>query len=96
MFFHALTFARSRGPVRKLFEHEAHRPSAQTSPEGPGKCLCNEKKHVLSIFLHILLYSNQICTENAVKTLKNLFSYIGFSKQNGIGCKLSNVITSSQ
>ena len=27
---------------RKLFEHEADRPSTQTSPEGPGKCLCNE------------------------------------------------------
>ena len=23
---------------RKLFEHEAVRPSVQTSPEGPGKC----------------------------------------------------------
>ena len=23
---------------RKLFEHEADRPSIQTSPEGPGKC----------------------------------------------------------
>ena len=27
---------------RKLFEHEAIRLSAQTSPEGPDKCLCNE------------------------------------------------------
>ena len=24
--------------LRKLFEHEAKRPSIQTSPEGPGKC----------------------------------------------------------
>ena len=23
---------------RKVFEHEVDRPSAQTSPEGPGKC----------------------------------------------------------
>ena len=23
---------------RKMFEHEANRPSLQTSPEGPGKC----------------------------------------------------------
>ena len=37
--FHALTFA---GVPRKLFEHKTDRPSAQTSPEGPGKCKCNE------------------------------------------------------
>ena len=23
---------------RKVFQHEVDRPSAQTSPEGPGKC----------------------------------------------------------
>ena len=34
MFFHALTFA---GSPKKLFEHEAVRPSVQTSSEGPGK-----------------------------------------------------------
>ena len=34
IFFHALTFASS---LRKLFEYEADRPSAQASPEGPGK-----------------------------------------------------------
>ena len=33
--FHALTFAGSRG---RCLEHEAHRPSAQTSPKVPGKC----------------------------------------------------------
>ena len=27
---------------RKVFEHEANRTSAQTSTEGPGKCLYNE------------------------------------------------------
>ena len=27
---------------RKLFEHEAVRPSVQISSEGPGKCYCNE------------------------------------------------------
>ena len=27
---------------RKLFEHEAARPSVQISSEGPGKCYCNE------------------------------------------------------
>ena len=26
------------GVQRKVFEHKADRPSAQTSPEGPGKC----------------------------------------------------------
>ena len=31
-----------------------------------------------SLFMHILPYSNQIRTENAVKTLKYLFSYTEF------------------
>ena len=43
MFFHALTLAGSRGCC---LNREADRPSVQTSSEGPGKCLCNENKHV--------------------------------------------------
>ena len=39
MFFHALTFAGSRG---SCLNTEADRSSIQTSPEGPGKCKCNE------------------------------------------------------
>ena len=35
MLFHTFTFA---GVQMKPFEHEAYRLSAQTSPEGPGKC----------------------------------------------------------
>ena len=66
MFFHALTFAGSRGS--QVFEHKADRPSAQTFPEGPGKCLCNEINMCdRNIFLHILPNSNQIRTENTVK-----------------------------
>ena len=64
MFFHALTFAGSR-----------------------GSCL-----NTWPIFLHGLPYS----TENAVETLKYSFSYTDFSKQNGVRCMLSYVITQSQ
>ena len=47
--------------------------------------------------LAYLPYSNQIRTENAVKTLKYCFSYNEFNiKQNGVDCKLSKVRTSSQ
>ena len=53
----------------KLFEYEADRPSAQTSPEGP----CNEPN-----MCDRYPYSNQISTENAVKTLKYPFSYNDF------------------
>ena len=46
-----------------------------------------------SLFLHISPYSSPIRTENAAKTLNCPFSY---TKQNGVGCVLSNVITPSQ
>ena len=40
---HTCVFMHYHLPVpRKQIEHEADRPSAQTSPEGPGKCKCNE------------------------------------------------------
>ena len=41
------------------------------------------------------LFCNPIRTENADKTLNCPFSYTGFSKQNGVGLILSNVITAS-
>ena len=31
-----------RGAGGRCFEHEANRPSAQTSPASLGKCYCNE------------------------------------------------------
>ena len=77
---------------RELFEHGADRPSVQTSSEGPGKNACNETTCVIVIPCIFYLF-NRICTENAVKTLNCPFSY---TEQNGDGCKLSNVITSSQ
>ena len=45
---------------------------------------------------YILPYSNLIRTENAAKTVNCSFSTLDFSKQNGVGCLLSNVITSPQ
>ena len=50
---------------------------------------------VIVIFTY-LPYSSQIHAENAVKTIKYPFLTLDFSKQNGVGCKLSNVITLSQ
>ena len=83
MFFSSINICRY---PRKLFEHKANRPSVQIIPEGTGKCNCNEQIWVIVIPPY-LPYSNPIRTE--IITLD-------FSKQNGVGCKLSNVITSSQ
>ena len=60
MFFHALTFAEPR--------HEADRPSAQTSPEGPASVNAIKQTCVI-VILAYLPYTNQIRTENAVKKL---------------------------
>ena len=62
---------------------------------GTRQVLMQWNKHVWSLFLHILPYSSPIRTENAAKTLNCPFLTLDFSKQNGVGCVLSNVITSS-
>ena len=46
-------------------------------------------------FLHLLPDSIQNRIENAARTLKKLFSYKDFIKQNGVTCKF-NFRTSSQ
>ena len=60
---------------------------------GTRQVLMQRNKHVWSLFLHILPYSNQIRTENAAETLNCPFFTLDFSKQNGVGCLLSNVKT---
>ena len=63
MFFHALTFTGSRGrclnmrPIGRVLRHLPRDPASVNAA----------KKHVLSLFLYILPYSNQIRTENAIK-----------------------------
>ena len=92
MFFHALTFAGSRGcclntrPIGRVIKH---------LPRDPANV--NAMKHtcVIVILAYFTLFQ-QIRTENAANTLNCPFSYTGFLKQNGVGCVLSNVITSSQ
>ena len=70
-------------PTRRVFKH---------LPRGPASVIAMKQTCVCSLFLHILPYSNHIRTENAAKT----FLTLDFSKQNGVGCVLSNAITSSQ
>ena len=54
-------------------------------------------KHVWSLFfLLVYLIPIPIRTEIATKTLNCSFSYTGFLEKNGVGCVLSNIITSSQ
>ena len=94
MFFSYINLCRT---PRKLFEQEAVRPSVKTSPEGPGKCKCNETNmcnRYSSIFYLIL-------TKSPPKTPLNLkitfFLILVFDKQNDASVvKFSNVITSSQ
>ena len=59
--------------TRKVYEREADRPNAHTSLEGPLQELMQLTKYVRSLFLHNLPYTNQIRSENAVKTLKYPF-----------------------
>ena len=82
MFFHALTFAGSRGSCLNMWPK-----GVQTSPEGPGKFLYNETNMCdrYSCILYLIL------TEFALKTLKtqlnNHILTMDFSKQNGSAVK---------
>ena len=77
MFFHALTFAGSRGcclntrPIGRVFKHHPRDPASVNAM----------KQTCVIVILHILPYSNPIRTENAAKTLNCPFS----NKQNGVG-----------
>ena len=64
---------------RKLFEHEADRPSVQHHPRDPASVNAMKQTCVI-FFLHILPYSSSIRTENMAKTLNCPFSYTGFLK----------------
>ena len=79
---------------RKLFEREADRPSVQHHPRDPASVNAMKQTCVI-VILAYLPYSSPNRTENAAKTLNCPFLTLDFSKQNGVGCVLSNVITSS-
>ena len=73
MFFYALTFAGSRGRFLNT------RLSAQTSPERPASVNAMKQTCVIVILAYFTFSnSNEICTENAVKTLKYPYSYTEF------------------
>ena len=81
---------------RKLFEHKANSLSVQTSPEGPGKCECNETNMCDCYSCIFYLIPTQFALKTQLKHKIVHFLTLDFSKQNGVGCKLLNVITSSQ
>ena len=92
MFFHALTFAGSRGsclntrPSGRVFKHH---PRDQAS--------VNAMKQTCVIVILAFLPGFSINrTENVASTLNIPFLTLDFSKQNGVSVKLSNVITSRQ
>ena len=72
MFFHALTFAGSRGcclntrPIGGVFKHLLRDPASVNAM----KQTC-----VIAIILHVLPYTKQIRTEKAAETLNCPFSY---------------------
>ena len=79
MFFHALTFAWSRGCclnmwlIGRVFKH---------LPRDPASVNVMKQTCVIVILAYFTLFqianSNPICTENAAKTLDCPFSYTGF------------------
>ena len=90
MCFRALTFVSSQStflntrPIGLAFKHF----------RGTWQVLMQCNKHVWSLFMHSLPYSNQTLLKHL--TLFVYFLALDFSKQNGVGCKLSNVVTSPQ
>ena len=103
MLFHASTFAGSKGcclntrPIGRVIKH---------LPRDPASVNAMKQTCVIVILAYFI-----IPTKLALKTLLNIkvsiflhwisqtkcpFSYTGILKQNGVGCVLSNVITSPQ
>ena len=79
---------------KELFKQEADRQSVQTSPDGTRQVLM-QWNNMWSLFFHFYLITTN-SHWNAAKTLNIHFLTRDFSKQNGVSCKLLNVITSSQ
>ena len=81
---------------RMLFEHEADRPSVQHHPR--DQTSVNAMKQNMCYCYSCIFYL--IPAQFALKTLLQHqivnFLTLDFSKQNGVGCVLSNLITSSQ
>ena len=71
-------------------------PSVQTSSEGPGKCLFTETNMCDGYSWTFYLIPTTVALKTLLKHWNILFLTLDFSKQNGVSCKLSNVITSSQ
>ena len=92
MCFHVLTFAGSRGcclntrPIGRVIKH---------LPRDPASVNAMKQTCMIVILADFTLFQ-QIRSENAAKTLNCTSSYTGFLKQNGVGCVLSSVITSSR
>ena len=79
-----------------LFEHEADRQSVQHYPRDPASVNAMKQTCVIVILAYFTLFKPN-STENTAKTLKIVhFLTLDFSKQSGVGCVLSKVITSSQ
>ena len=89
MFFHALTFAGSLGCCLNT------RPSVQISSEGPDKCYCNETYMCNLYSCMVYLIPTQFALKTQLKHSIVHFLTLDFSKQNGVGCVLSNAITTS-
>ena len=81
---------------RKVFELEADRLSAQTSPKGPSKCKCNETNMCDPYSCIFYLIPTQFALKTLLKHWNIHFLTQNFSKQNGVLCQLSNVITLPQ
>ena len=93
MFFHASAFAGSLGSCLNT------RPSGRVLKHllrDLRQVLMHWNKHVWLLFLQILPYFNQIRTKVLLKHSNIPDLTVDFSKQNGVGCKLWIVITSSQ
>ena len=92
MFFNALTFAGSRGcclntrPTGLMFKH---------LPRDSASVNAVIETCVIVILAYFTLFQ-QNSTENAAEPLNCPILTLDFFKRNGVGCKLSNVITSSQ
>ena len=84
MFFHAITFAGSRGSclsTRLIGRVLKHLPRDHAMKQ---KCVI------------VILIPTKLALKTQLKHENIHFLTMNFSKQNGVGCKLSNIISSSQ
>ena len=79
---------------RKLSKHETIRPSVQHLPQARASANVMKQTCVIIILAYFTWFQTIANLNHSLKLKMPFFLTLGFSKQNGVGVKLSIVITS--